>query len=108
MPDLAAHLVRTGVLAPAAAARALAAAHDGDVGSAALRLGLAPEAALARALADVHGCPAVDFSKSVVPTANLEVVAAAFCRQKRVLPVSVSRGEIVLAMSDPEDYGLAD
>src|SRR5512138_3192443 len=108
MPDLAAHLVRAGVLAPAAAARALAAAHDGDVGSAALRLGLAPEGALARALADVHGCPAVDFSRSVVPSANLEVVSAEFCRQRRVLPVSVDRTELVLAMADPDDYALAD
>jgi len=108
LQDLAAHLVRSGVLAPAAASRALAAAHDGDVGSAALRLGLAQEGALARALADVHGCPAVDFTKSVVPCANLDVVAPAFCRQRRVLPVSVSRTELVLAMADPDDYALAD
>src|SRR5512138_1213716 len=101
MPDVAAHLVRTGVLAPDAAARALAAARDGDVASAALRLGLAQEAVLARALADLHGCPAVEFSKSVVPTGNLEVITPAFCRQRRVLPVSVSRSELVLAMADP-------
>ncbi|HET7823956.1 MAG TPA: response regulator [Anaeromyxobacter sp.] len=108
MPDLAAHLVRSGVLPPDAAARALAAAHDGDVGSAALRLGLATESALAKALADLYGCPAVDFSKSVVPTANLDVVAAGFCRQRHVLAVSVSRTELVLAMADPDDYALAD
>src|SRR5512138_3171922 len=108
MPDLAAHLVRAGVLAPAAAARALAAARDGDVGSAALRLGLATEAALARALADVHGCPAVDLSRSVVPCANLHVVPAELCRQRRVLPVSVTRNELVLAMADPDDHALAD
>jgi CheY-like chemotaxis protein len=108
VPDVAAYLVRSGILAPEGAARALAAAHDGDVGSAALRLGLAPEPALAKALADLHGCPAVDFSKSVVPTANLDVVAAPFCRQRRVLPVSVSRAELVLAMADPDDYALAD
>jgi CheY-like chemotaxis protein len=108
VPAQAAHLVRTRVLAPDQAARALAAAHDGDVASAALRLGLAEEAELARALAELHGCPAVDFSKSVVPTSNLAVVAPAFCRQRRVLPVSVSRAEIVLAMADPEDHLLAD
>jgi CheY-like chemotaxis protein len=108
MPDLAVQLVRSGILSPDAAARALAAAHDGDVGSAALRLGLATEATLAKALADLHGCPAVDFSKSVVPTANLEIVDASFCRQRRVLPVSVSRTELVLAMADPDDYALAD
>lgn len=108
MPDLAAYLVRSGVLPPESAARALAAAHDGDVGSAALRLGLAAEPALAKALADLHGCPAVDFSKSVVPTANLDVVTAPFCRSRRVLPVSVSRAELVLAMADPDDYALAD
>jgi CheY-like chemotaxis protein len=108
VPDVAAHLVRSGVLSRDAVARALAAAHDGDLASAALRLGLAKESVLARALADLHGCPAVDFSKSVVPTGNLEVLAPAFCRQKRVLPVSLSRAELVLAMADPGDHALAD
>jgi CheY-like chemotaxis protein len=108
MADLAAYLVRSGTLAPGAAARALAAAKDGDVGSAALRLGLVSEPALARALADLHGCPAVDFSKSVVPTANLDALAPAFCRQRRVLPVSMSRTELVLAMANPDDSALAD
>jgi CheY-like chemotaxis protein len=108
MADLAAHLVRAGLLAPDAAARALAAAHDGDVASAALRLGIATEQDLVRALCDLHGCPGVDLSRSVVPTANLDLVAPVFCRQRRILPVSVGRGEVVLAMSDPEDHALAD
>lgn len=108
MADIAAHLVRSGVLPAEVAARALAATHDGDVASAALRLGLADEAALVRALADLHGCPGVDLSKSVIPTANLDVVAHGFCRQRRILPVSVGKAEVVLAMADPEDYALAD
>ena len=82
MADLAAHLVRSGVLPAEAASRALAAAHDGDVASAALRLGLAAEAVLVKALAELHGCPGVDLSKSVVPTANLDVVSPGFCRQR--------------------------
>jgi CheY-like chemotaxis protein len=108
MNDLAAHLLRSGVLTPDTASRALAAAQDGDVASAALRLGLAPEPALARALAEVHGCPAVDFTKSVVPVSNLDVVAPGFCRQRRVMPVSVGKAEMVLAMADPGDHALAD
>lgn len=108
MADLARLLVQKGVLAADAAARALAAAHDGDVASAALRLGLAGEPVLVRALAELHGCPGVDFSRSVVPTANLDVVAGGFCRQRRVIPVSVGKGEVVLAMADPEDFALAD
>jgi CheY-like chemotaxis protein len=108
MADLAAHLVRAGILAPEAASRALAAAEDGDVASAALRLGLAGEAELVRALCDQNACPGVDLSRSVVPTANLDLVAAVFCRQRRILPVSVGRGEIVLAMADPNDRALAD
>ena len=108
MVDLAAHLVRSGVLPADAASRALAAAHDGDVASAALRLGLASEANLVRGLAEVHGCPGVDLSRSVVPVANLDVVSLAFCRQRRILPVSVGKAEVVLAMADPEDYALAD
>jgi CheY-like chemotaxis protein len=78
------------------------------VASAALRLGLASEQDLVRALCDLHACPGVDLSRSVVPTANLDVVAAVFCRQRRILPVSVGRGEIVLAMADPDDRTLAD
>jgi CheY-like chemotaxis protein len=108
MADVAAHLVRAGILAPEAAARALAAAHDGDVASAALRLGLAAEQELVRALCDLHGCPGIDLSRSVVPTSNLDVVASVFCRQRRILPISVGRGEIVLAMADPDEYALAD
>ncbi|HET9554876.1 MAG TPA: response regulator, partial [Anaeromyxobacteraceae bacterium] len=101
-------LVKSGVLPAEAAARALAATHDGDVASAALRLGLASEGALVRVLAELHGCPGVDLSRSVVPTANLDVVAHGFCRQRRILPVSVGKAELVLAMADPEDYALAD
>lgn len=108
MADFAAHLVRAGILAPEAAARALAAAEEGDVASAALRLGLATEAELVRELCDLNACPGVDLSHSVVPTANLDLVAAVFCRQRRILPVSVGRGEIVLAMADPDDRALAD
>jgi CheY-like chemotaxis protein len=108
MADLAAFLIRTGVLAPGPTARALAAAKDGDLASAALRLGIVSEAALARALADFHGCPAVDFSKSVVPTANLDAISPVFCRQRRILPVSMSGSELVLAMADPDDSALAD
>ncbi|HSN90757.1 MAG TPA: response regulator [Anaeromyxobacteraceae bacterium] len=108
MGDLAAHLVRSGILAPEAASRALGVAEDGDVASAVLRLGLAPEQDLVRALCDLHDCPGVDLSRSVVPTANLDVVAAVFCRQRRILPVSVGRGEIVLAVADPDDRTLAD
>jgi len=108
MADMAAALVRQGVLSPDAASRALAAARDGDVASAALRLGLADENTLVRALAKANGCPGVDLSRSVVPLRNLEVVAADFCRERRVLPVSVGRSEVVLAMIDPEDYAAAD
>jgi len=108
MNDLAAHLVRAGVLSRETASRALAAAQDGDLASAALRLGLATEPALARALADLLDCPAVDFTKSVVPVSNLEVVAPGFCRQRRVMPVSVGKAELVLAMADPGDHALAD
>ncbi|MFT3912802.1 MAG: response regulator [Anaeromyxobacteraceae bacterium] len=108
MNDLPALLVKHGALSRDTLARALAAASDGDMPSAALRLGLAEEGALARALADYFGCPAVDFSKSVVPVANLTVVAPGYCRQRRVLPVSVGKAEMVLAMADPEDHVLAD
>jgi CheY-like chemotaxis protein len=106
--DVAAALVQQGILTRDGAARARAAARDGDVASAALRLGLADETALVRGLAAVHECPGVDLSRSVVPCANLDSVAADFCLERRVLPVTVGRTEIALAMADPEDVALAD
>jgi len=108
MADVASSLVKSGTLSPQQAAQALAAAQDGDVASAALRLGLATEGALVRALIDLYDCPGVDLSRSVIPVTNLEVVAYAFCRQQRVLPISVGRAELVLAMADPENVTLAD
>ena len=103
MPDLAAALVREGVLAPDALTRALDAARDGDVVSAALRLGLATEAALVRVLARQHGFPGVDLSRSVVPASNLRLVPPNRCRERGVLPVFVGEREVVLAMVDPRD-----
>lgn len=108
MADVAAYLIRSGTLTAQAAGKALAAAQDGDVASAALRLGLATEAALVRALVELFDCPGVDLSRSVIPTGNLGMVSHAFCRQQRVLPVSVGRSELVLAMADPENVTLAD
>lgn len=106
--DLAAFLVQQGILTRDAVARALAAARDGDVASAALRLGLADEGALVRGLASAHECPGVDLSRSVIPCANLDAVAADFCLERRLLPVTVGRSEIALAMANPEDVALAD
>ncbi len=108
MADVAATLVRERVLTPEAAARALAAADDGDIASAALRLGLADESALVRVLCRVQGCPGVDLARSVIPCSNLSLVAADFCRSRKVLPISVGRSELVLAMADPEDIPAAD
>ncbi len=106
--DVAAAMVQEGVLAPDAVARALAGARDGDVASAALRLGLCDEPSLLRALARAYECPGVDLSRSVIPTKNLEVMAPDFCRERKVIPVTVGRTEIVLAMADPDDAALAD
>jgi CheY-like chemotaxis protein len=103
MPDVAAALVREGVLTPDAVTRALDAARDGDVASAALRLGLAPEAALVRVLARLEGFPGIDLSRSVVPASNLRLVPPNRCRERGVLPVWIGEREVVLAMVDPRD-----
>ncbi len=108
MPDVAAALVKEGVLSPQAMAQALAAASDGDVASAALRLGLAEEGALVRVLANVHACPGIDLSRSVVPTASIGKLSPAFCRSRRILPISAGGSDLVLAMANPGDRRLAD
>lgn len=108
MADLPAILTREGVLTPGAVAKALAAAPNGDIASGALLLGLATEAALVRALTLAYGCPGVDLSKSIVPTANLSALSADWCRSRGVLPVTVGRGELVLAMGNPENLAIAD
>ena len=108
MGDLARALVQEGVLSPEAVSRALAAARDGDVASAALELRLAEEWALVRTLARLRECPGVDLSRSVIPTGNLAVVSADFCLDHRLVPLTIGRAEIVLAMADPDDLPAAD
>ncbi len=108
MHDVAAALVKEDILTPQAMAQALAAASDGDVASAALRLGLAEEGALVRVLARVHACPGIDLSRSVVPTGGLGKLSPAFCRSRKILPISTSGSDLVLAMADPGDRRLAD
>jgi len=108
MGDVARLLVQDGTLSAEEATRAAKAARSGDVASAALELRLADESTLARVLAQARECPAVDLSRSVVPTANLDAVALEFCRDHRVLPVSVGRTELVLAMADPDNLSVAD
>jgi len=108
MGDLARALVQEGVLSPEAASRALAAARDGDVASAALELRLAEEWALVRTVARLRECPGVDLSQSVIPTGNLAVVSADFCLDHRLVPMTIGRAEIVLAMADPDDLPAAD
>jgi CheY-like chemotaxis protein len=108
MGDLARALVQEGVLSPEDASRALKAARDGDMASAALELRLADEWALVRTLARCRECPGVDLSRSVIPTANLAVVTADFCLDHRVVPMTIGRAEIVLAMAEPDDLAAAD
>lgn len=108
MPDVAAALIARGILTPGSASQVLAAARDGDVASAALRLGLVEERELVEVLAQVHGCPGIDLSRSVVPTANLDLVSPAVCRARRILPVSVGHSEVVLALPEPGDRAIVN
>ncbi|HET9598411.1 MAG TPA: hypothetical protein VFP65_22675, partial [Anaeromyxobacteraceae bacterium] len=108
MADLARLLVQEGVLGAEDATRAAGSARGGDVASAALELRLTDESSLVRVVARARECPAIDLSRSVIPAANLDTVSAEFCRERRVLPVSVGRIEIVLAMADPDDLPAAD
>ncbi|MFL5263493.1 MAG: response regulator [Anaeromyxobacteraceae bacterium] len=108
MGDLARALLHDGVLTSEGLTRATQAAQGGDLASAALELGLADEGALARVLARLYECPGVELSRSAVPVANLDVVGAGFCRDHRVLPLAIGRGDLALAMADPSDVAAAD
>src|SRR5574341_216703 len=108
MSDVAAALIASGVLTPGSASQALAAARDGDVASAALRLGLAEEHALVEVLSQLHGCPGVDLSRSVVPASNRDLLSPALCRSRRILPVSIGRAEVVLATPEPGNRALVN
>jgi CheY-like chemotaxis protein len=108
MADLARILVQDGVLTPEGATRAVQVAREGDIASSALELRLADEASLVGGLARAHECPGVDLSRCVLPVAYLGVVTPDFCHQHRVLPVSVGKSEIVLAMANPDDLSVAD
>lgn len=109
MADLQRVLVEDGLLTSQQAERAAKAARGGDVASAALELNLAEESALARAMARAHECPGIDLSRSAIPVAWLDAAGGAqFCREHRVLPVAVGKGELALAMADPDDLASAD
>lgn len=109
MADLRRVLVEDGILQPLEIERAVKAARGGDVASAALELGLAEEAALVRGLARAHECPGIDLSRSAIPVAWLTAAGGGeFCRDHRVVPVAVGRGEIALAMANPDDLAAAD
>ena len=109
MADLTRVLIEDGILSRPQAERAAKAARGGDVASAALELKLADEGALVRGMARAHECPGIDLSRSAIPVAWLDAAGGAqFCREHRVVPVSVGRSELALAMANPDDLGSAD
>ncbi|HTP28702.1 MAG TPA: response regulator [Anaeromyxobacteraceae bacterium] len=108
MGDYSRMLVADGVLSADDAARVAKAAPNGDIASAVLELRLASESDLVRTLARALECPGVDLSGSAIAAKNLLVVAPAFCRSHRLLPVSVGRSDVVLAMANPDDLAAAD
>ncbi|BDG10139.1 response regulator [Anaeromyxobacter paludicola] len=108
MLDVSAALLREGVLTKDALTRAEAAARDGDVCAAALSLGLASEARLLHAVCKLRGVPGIDLSRSAVPARSLDGLSLPWCRERRLLPIAVGKGELVLAMADPDDVQAAD
>lgn len=93
-------LVELGVVPRPEVARLLPG--PGRIGSKLLAEGLATEADLVRALAFQKGVPGVDLSRSVIRTSGLELVPRSAARDRKMLPVEVDGGGIVLVLADPD------
>ena len=74
------------------------------LGAALISAGIITEAELIEALRLQLGIEYIDLSKTTIPIAMAQVVPKNIAKQFQVVPVSVDRDELYLAMSDPMNF----
>jgi type IV pilus assembly protein PilB len=99
-------LRQSGLADEAGLARALEiqARDGGSIGRILSELGLASEIDVARAVAKGLGLEFVDLAETGPPAESDLCLPAAFCRQRKVLPLGAQGRSLGLAMADPLDH----
>ena len=84
-------------------ARALQAAHGGDLGAALARLGHVTDEEATVLLGTEHGVPSIDLSRFDVDAGVIALIPAETARKYRVVPLTRSGATLIIAMSDPRN-----
>lgn len=74
------------------------------LGEVLIRQGLVTEDDFIRTMQSQLGIPSIDLSRVVVPEQILKMLPEAVVRKYEVLPVELTNGQLLVAMSDPTDY----
>lgn len=105
-------LVRAGVLSEEKLKAALVEQKrwGGKLGSILVQMSFLDEDLLVKALAKQLGLPRAELSGLQIPPEVLETIPSDYAEQKQVLPISFdkARGEMTVAMADPENLVLVD
>lgn len=70
--------------------------------------GLVTEEDMLKTLQSQLGIPLIDVNRILVPDSVIRLVPDSLARKYSVLPVEMSNGQLVVAMSDPTDYTAID
>lgn len=105
-------LVRAGVLSEEKLKAALVEQKrwGGKLGSILVQMSFLDEDLLVKALAKQLGLPRAELSGLQIPPEVLETIPSDYAEQKQVLPIAFdkARGEMTVAMADPENLVLVD
>ena len=105
-------LLRAGVITDDQLRRALAEQRQwgGKLGSILVEMNFLSEDLLVKALSRQLDLPRVDFGRVEVSRWALKKLKADFAESRQVLPISLdrARGQLIVAMADPEDLALID
>ena len=105
-------LLRAGVITEDQLRSALAEQKKwgGKLGSLLVDLNYLDEEMLVKALSKQLGLPRVDFSGLVVQPQAVEKLDAEFAEQRQVLPIHLDavKGNLMIALADPDNLGLVD
>ncbi|MBP2682038.1 MAG: type secretion system protein GspE [Deltaproteobacteria bacterium] len=99
-------LVETGLLDEQGLTRALAEQQSrrGKLGEVIVGLGLATETEIAQALSLQLGIPLIDLENTPVEPQAIELIQEKVARKHLIIPVSIDRRELHIAMADPLSF----